>query len=148
VRAIDLVRPTLWAFFQYERREKTDSEIDQLYETWAKAFERKDTKAILDLLTPDYVLWAAGAPPMNRDSLAPRLTEAFSAYDIIPSFEREERLVSGDFAFERGWDIQQVRSRTGSEVRMQRQRVFLVLQRGADGRWRFARGVSQPGPAA
>jgi ketosteroid isomerase-like protein len=127
---------------------KIDSEIDQLYDAWGQAFERKNTEAILDLLTPDYVLWPAGAPAMNRDSLAPRLTAAFSAYDITPSFEREERLVSGDLAFERGWDIQQVRSRTGSDIKIQRQRVFLVLQRGADGRWRFARGMSQPGPPA
>ena len=126
---------------------KTDSEIDQLYQAWGQAFQRKNTEAILDLLTADYVLWPASASPMNRDSLAPRLAAAFSAYDITPSFEREERLVSGDFAFERGWDIQQVRSRTGSEVKIQRQRVFLVLHRGADGRWRFARGMSQPGPA-
>ena len=34
-----------------------DAEIDQLYEAWSKAFQRKDVPAILDLLTPDYVLW-------------------------------------------------------------------------------------------
>lgn len=128
--------------------EKTDSEIDQLYQAWGQAFQGKNTEAVLDLLTPDYILWPAGEPPMNRDSFALRLAAAFSAYDITPSFEREERVVSGDFAFERGWDIQQVRSRTGDEVRIQRQRVFLVLQLGTDGRWRFARGMSQPGPAA
>ena len=125
-----------------------DSEIDQLYEAWGEAFQRKSLPAILDLLTPDYVLWPAGAPPMSRDSLAPRLAETLSAYNVTPSFEREERLVSGDFAFERGWDIQRVRPCTGGEMKTHRQRVFLVLQRGADGRWRFARGMSQPGPAA
>jgi len=125
-----------------------DSEIDQLYEAWGEAFQRKNLPAILDLLTPDYVLWPAGAPAMSRDSLVPRLAATLSSYDVTPSFEREERLVSGDFAFERGWDIQRVRPCTGGEVKTHRQRVFLVLQRGADGRWRFARGMSQPGPAA
>ncbi|PYL30567.1 MAG: hypothetical protein DMF39_05140, partial [Verrucomicrobia bacterium] len=71
-----------------------DAEIDQLYEAWGKAFQRKDVPAILDLLTPDYVLWPAAAPAMSRDSLAPRLAATFSAYDVTPSFEREERLVS------------------------------------------------------
>ena len=126
---------------------KTESEIDHLYDAWAEAFQRKSSEAILDLLTPDYVLWPAGAPAISRDALVPRLVAAFTAYDIAPSFEREERLVSGDFAFERGWDIQRFRPRAGGEMKTHRQRVFLMLQRGTDGRWRFARGMSQPGPA-
>jgi uncharacterized protein (TIGR02246 family) len=125
---------------------KTDSEIEQLYEAWAAAFQRKSPEAILELLTPDYVLWPAGAPAISRDSLAPRLAAVLNIY-VTPSFEREERLVSGDFAFERGWDVQRFRPRVGGEMKTQRQRVFLVLQRGTDGRWRFARGMSQPGPA-
>lgn len=124
-----------------------DLEIDQLYAAWGEAFQRKNTEAILDLLTPDYLLWPAGAPAMNRESLRPRLVATFNAYDIMPSFEREERLMSGDFAFERGWDVQEIRPRSGGETTTHRQRVFLVLRRGADGKWRFARGMSQPGPA-
>ncbi|MGE5245790.1 MAG: YybH family protein [Betaproteobacteria bacterium] len=121
--------------------------IDALYAAWRDALERRDLEAILDLLTPDYVLWAPGAPPMDRELLRPRLAAALAAYDVIPSFEREERLVSGGLAFERGWDVQKLRPRVGGEERTQRQRVFLVLRRGADGRWRFARGMSQAGPA-
>jgi hypothetical protein len=71
-----------------------------------KAFQCKNVEAILDLLTPDYVLWPTGAPAIGRDSLAPRLAATLSAYDITPSFEREERVVAGELAFERGWDIQ------------------------------------------
>ena len=120
---------------------KTESEIDELYEAWAEAFQRKSPEAILDLLTPDYVLWPAGAPAINRDALAPRLAATLNSYDVTPSFKREERLVSGDFAFERGWDIQSFRPRAGGDTQTQRQRVVLVLQRGTDGRWRFARGI-------
>jgi ketosteroid isomerase-like protein len=122
--------------------------IDALYEAWSEAFGRKEVTAILALLTPDYALWPAGASPLDRESLKPRLADALATYDITPSFEREERLVSDGLAFERGWDVQRVRPRTGGEVKIQRQRVFLVLQRGSDGKWRFARGISQPGPAA
>jgi ketosteroid isomerase-like protein len=127
---------------------KADSEIDQLYAAWGEAFQRKNTDAILDLLTPDYLLWPADAPAMNRESLRPRLVATLDAYDVTPSFQRDERLVSGDFAFERGWDIQEIRPCSGGETKTHRQRVFLVLQRGTDGKWRFARGISQPGPAA
>jgi ketosteroid isomerase-like protein len=129
-------------------RSRADSEIDQLYQAWSEAFQSKNVDAILGLLTSDYVLWPTGAPAISRDSLVPRLSATLTAYDVTPSFEREERLMAGNFAFERGWDIQQVRPRTGGEMTTHRQRVFLVLQRGDDGRWRFARGMSQPGPAA
>ena len=127
---------------------ESGSEIDRLYEAWGDAFHRQDLQAILDLLTPDYLLWPAGALPMARDSLEPRLVATLGAYEVTPSFEREERLVAGDLAFERGWDVQQVRPRAGGEMKTQRQRVFLILQRGTDGKWRFARGMSQPGPTA
>jgi len=36
----------------------------------------------------------------------------------------------------------------GTPYRVGRQRVMLVLRRDAAGRWRFARGFSQPGPDA
>ena len=127
---------------------ESDLEIDKLYEAWGDAFHRQDLQAILDLLTSDYVLWPAGAPPMTRESLEPRLVATLGAYEVAPSFEREERIVTGDLAFERGWDVQQIRPRAGGEMKTHRQRVFLILRRGSDGKWRFARGMSQPGPAA
>jgi uncharacterized protein (TIGR02246 family) len=127
---------------------RQDLMIDALYTAWRDAFRRQDLEAILALVTPDYVLWAAGMPPMNAGELRPRLAAAFAAYEIDPMFESEERLVSDDLAFERGWDIQTLRPRAGGEVQSHRQRVFLLLRRCPDGVWRFARGMSQPGPAA
>ena len=126
----------------------SDPGIEALYSAWREAIRRSDVDAVMNLLTPDYVLWSPGAPPMSREDLAPRLRAALDAYEITPSFEREEQIVSGDLAFERGWDVQDARSRTGGESRSQRSRVFLVLRRGEDGQWRFARGMTQPGPAS
>lgn len=123
-----------------------NAEIDMLYAAWSRAFAARDVDAVLGLLTDDYRLWMPGRPPLDREALRPALTAAFAAYDVEPAFECEERLVDGDLAFERGWDVQVVRPRAGGPGRTQRQRVFLVLRRWADGRWRFARGMSQPGP--
>lgn len=125
-----------------------DAGIDALYAAWDDAFRRGDTEALLALLTDDYSLWAPGAGEMGVESLRPRLAAALAAYDVEPVFERVERIVSGDLAVERGWDVQTIRPRAGGPSRVQRQRVFVVLRRGADGRWRFARGISQPGPDA
>ncbi|HXH39260.1 MAG TPA: nuclear transport factor 2 family protein [Thermoanaerobaculia bacterium] len=121
-----------------------DSDIDTLYSAWRDAFRRHDVDAILELVTEDYVLFAPGAPPQMTGALRPRLEAALAAYEIDLDFEREERIVSGDLAFERGWDVQTVWPRDGGERRRQRQRVFLILRRGPDAVWRFARGMSLP----
>ena len=127
---------------------ESDPRIDDLYRAWGDAFHRQDVDAVIALLTPDYTLWAPGAPPLSADGLRPRLAAAFAAYEIIPTFECEERLVSGDLAFDRGWDTQKLCPRAGGEIQSHRQRVFLLLRRCPDDVWRFARGMSQPGPVA
>jgi ketosteroid isomerase-like protein len=127
---------------------QSEQSIDDLYAEWGEAFRRKDVDAIMELMTPDYVLWALGAPELNAEKLRPRLSAAFADYEITSTFECVERLVAGDLAVDRGWDIQRLRSRSGGEAIVNRQRVMLVLRCGSDGKWRFARGMSQPGPAA
>jgi ketosteroid isomerase-like protein len=124
----------------------SDPSIDRLYAAWRDAITRKDVEAIVGLLAPDYVLWAPNAAPMDIAQLRPRLRAALAIYDIEPSFEREEQIVSGSIAFERGYDVQVARPLAGGPVQVQRQRVFLLLVKGDDGEWRFARGMSQPGP--
>ena len=124
----------------------SDPRIDHLYSEWTDAFRRQDIEGILSLLTPDYVLWAPGAAPVDRNGLRPRLLAAFAANDVTSAFECEERLVSADLAFDRGWDTLTLRPRAGGKSQSHRQRVFLLLRRCSDGKWRFARGMSQSGP--
>ena len=93
------------------------------------------------------MLWAAGAPPLiGRESLRGMLERTFAVADIMPGFELEERIVSGDLAVDRGWDRQELRPKDGSPPRSGSQRVILVLRARWRGTWRFARGFSQPGP--
>jgi len=129
-------------------RHQSEPKIDALYEAWGEAFRRQNVDAILELMTPDYVLWAPGAPELDAEGLRPILRAAFTSYAITSTFECIERLVAGDLAVDRGWDVQQLQPRSGGEVKVNRQRVLLVLRRCADGEWRFARGMSQAGPAA
>lgn len=124
------------------------AEIDALYSAWSEAFRRGDVATILKLVTPDYALWAPGLPPIQADALRPQLEAAFAAYEVELVFERAERFVSGDLAVDFGFDVQTLRPRGGGPELLRRQRVVLVLRRGADSVWRFARGVSQPGPGA
>ena len=122
--------------------------IDDLYSAWSEAFRRQDVDAVVELMTPEYVLWAPGNPELDAEGLRPRLKAAFAAYEIASTFECVERLVAGDLAVDRGWDVQRLRSRSGGQEIVNRQRVMLVMRRSSDGKWRFARGMSQAGPAA
>jgi ketosteroid isomerase-like protein len=128
-------------------RINSESAIDDLYASWSEAFRRADVDAIVELLTADYVLWAPGAAELDAEALRPRLKAAFAAYEITSVFECVERLIAGDLAVDRGWDVQRLRSRSNGEERINRQRVMLVLRRSPDGKWRFGRGMSQPGPS-
>ncbi|MEP7344442.1 MAG: nuclear transport factor 2 family protein, partial [Gemmatimonadaceae bacterium] len=92
--------------------------IEAMYSSWISAFERADVDAILELLTPDYTLWAPGAPPMaGRDALRPILEAALAVYNVAPSFELEERMISGNLAVDIGWDVQAVRPKHGGPER-------------------------------
>ena len=126
----------------------TDPAIDELYRTWREAFGRGDVTGVLALLTSDYTLWPAGLPPMGVDGLRPQLEAAFAIYEIDSSFERIECFVSGNLAIDCGWDVQIVRPKSGGQPLTRRQRVWVILRRDGDARWRFARGIAQPGPAA
>ena len=118
------------------------------HRTLAAAFLQADDDAVVELMTPDYVQWSPGAADLEAAALRPRLEAAFAAYEVTSTFESVERLVAGDLAVDRGWDIQRLLSRSGGEEVVHRQRVMLVLRRSADGEWRFARGMPQLGPAA
>jgi uncharacterized protein (TIGR02246 family) len=125
-----------------------DPAIEALYGAWREAFGRGDVSGVFALLTPDYTLWPAGLPPIGIDGLRPQLEAAFAAYEIDSSFDRIECIVSGHLAVDCGWDVQVVRPKSGGQTITRRQRVWVILRRGNDARWRFARGIAQPGPTA
>jgi len=83
---------------------------------------------------------------MTIAELEPRLRAAFDTYDCAPSFERIELLTADDLAIDIGWDVQHLTPRAGGTPIVQKQRVCVVLRRGVDGVWRYARGMVQPGP--
>ncbi len=125
----------------------SDDEIRALHATWSDAVRRGDLEAALDLVSDDYVLWAPGAAPLvGRDAVRALLQAAMARYqEMDPTYESEECIVVGDLAVDRGWDVQAATVRETGERVTRRQRVTLVIRRSGDGRWRYARGMSQPG---
>jgi len=123
--------------------------IATVRDQWVAAVAARDVDAIRSLLTDDYEVWAHGTPPMRGADAAAAMGAALGKFEIAQSFDPIETVVSGDWAFERGIERMVVTSRDGSApARDVSQRALLILHRGADGRWRYARGMTNGLPAA
>jgi ketosteroid isomerase-like protein len=75
---------------------------------------------------------------------------ALARYAVTQQFEPIETIVAGNWAFQRGIERMRVEPRDGGPTREMTQRAMLILRRGDDGRWRYARGMTNglpPEPA-
>lgn len=121
--------------------------INETLARWAAAIAEADLDKIGALVTEDAVFWTHGQPPVNgRDALVQAFEPFFAQYTMQQSFECEELLVFDDHAFMRGLERNRLVSRDGEETMEVRQRAFSILRRGADGEWRFARGMTNLPP--
>jgi uncharacterized protein (TIGR02246 family) len=122
--------------------------IAKLHAAWVRAIEGSDASALAELVTDDYEVWANGAAPLTgRIAVTTAMAGALEVYSVEPAFESLELIVSGDWAFERGIERMRVTSRAGGAVQVRAQRALIVLRRDADGRWRYARGMTNMLPA-
>ena len=134
---------------ELEREEKA---IDQTFSDWMEAGKRGDVATLVSLITEDAEFWSHGAPALKgREAVTAMFQGFFSGFTIEQSFEALERIVAGDWAFVRGTEHNRVTPRGGETVEV-RQRAFMVLRREPDGRWRYARGMTNldtrpPSPA-
>jgi uncharacterized protein (TIGR02246 family) len=127
-----------------ERADEGDvAAIRSLHAEWVAAIRRGDHAALADLLDADYEGWTDGAPDLRgRATAVEVMRQALSQYEIEQRFESIELLLSGTLAVDRGIESFVLVPRSGGESRSQRQRALLVLRRGTDGRWRYARGMT------
>lgn len=121
--------------------------IAALRDAWMAAVASGDAEALRDLLTEDYEVWAnAAAPIVGVDGAVAAMRGALARFRVEQRFDAIETIVAGDWAIERGTESMRVTPIDGGESRDASQRALLVLRRGADGRWRFARGMTNQLP--
>lgn len=115
---------------------------------WVQAVADANPNALRDFLADDYEVWAHGAESIRGPAgAAAAMAGALARFDIAQSFEPIETVVCGDWAFERGIETMILTPREGGEPREIVQRALLILQRGSDGRWRYARGMTNGLPS-
>jgi RimJ/RimL family protein N-acetyltransferase/ketosteroid isomerase-like protein len=110
---------------------------------WIAAVAARDAEALRPLLTDDYEVWAnATAPLCGAEAAVAAMRGALERYHIQQSFEPVETVIAGDWAFERGLERMSVTPIGGGPTQTMTQRALLVLRRGGDGQWRYARGMT------
>lgn len=121
--------------------------IEETLRQWSEAVKHSDIDKIASLVTEEAVFWTHGAPEIKgRKALKQSFEPVFSQYEMIQDFQPEEIIISGDFAFIRGMEINRLESLEDEEETVVRQRAFSVLKRGSGGSWRFHRGMTNLPP--
>jgi len=118
--------------------------IDAVRDAWVAAVESGNASLLADLVTPDYEVWAHAAPALSGpQTVVAVMSAALAKYIAVTQrYEAQETIVAGDWAFQRGVEQIRVVPRDGGPAQEMRQRALLILRRGSDGRWRYARGMT------
>lgn len=114
---------------------------------WIAAVSGRDAEALRELIAPDYEVWANAAPSLaGPDAVISAMRVAMQRYDIEQSFESIDTVLAGDWAFERGIEQLKITPVGGGPTQTMRQRALLILRRGSDGQWQYARGMTNALP--
>jgi uncharacterized protein (TIGR02246 family) len=121
--------------------------IDRALSRWASALAGADVGLISDLVTEDAEFWTHGAEPLRgRSAVVNAFKPLLDTYELSQRFEEQERCLGPGWSLLRGVEVNTLRPRKGGPKTEVRQRAFSLLRRGNDGRWRFARGMTNQGP--
>jgi len=122
-------------------------EIAELFDHWRAAGRAGNAERLAELVTEDAEFWTPTLPPMiGREAVRSAFPPVFAQHDVDQEFHCRELIVSGDWAFARGLEVNRATPRAGGAEIVRRQRAFMVLRRDEDGQWRFARGMTHQAP--
>ena len=123
--------------------------IMALRDTWMSIVASGDSRGLAELVTDDYEVWTHGAPSLGgRRAVVDVMGAALARHTVTQSYEPAETVIAGNWAFQRGVERFRIVPRDGGPPRENAQRAFIVLRRGDDGRWRYARGMTNGLPTA
>jgi uncharacterized protein (TIGR02246 family) len=122
--------------------------IDRTLADWAAAVAEGDLALISSLVTQDAEFWTHGtAPLVGRGAVESAFKPLLEAYKFSQRFDEQERSIGPGWCLLRGVEFNTLEPRNGGPQREVKQRAFSILRRESDGRWRFARGITNQGPA-
>jgi ketosteroid isomerase-like protein/predicted nucleotidyltransferase len=117
--------------------------IDAVRDAWMAVVASGDARGLADFVTPDYEVWAHGAPVMGGpQTVVALMGAALAKYSVKLSYDALETVIAGVWAFQRGVERIRAVPHDGGPAQEQAQRALLILRRCDDGRWRYARGMT------
>ena len=126
-----------------QHTEEKVAEIYQLFKAWRSAIEVGDAKKIASLVTEDAEFWSNGAPPLKgRRALETAFKPFLAKYIFSQKYDCYELILRGDIAFIRGLERNTKVPREGGTAIFTRQRAFSIIRQSKDGKWLFARGMT------
>lgn len=129
---------------EVERIEAEKGVIRHLYRLWAELLRAEALPELMQMLAHDVVLLPENAPPLvGRPQVEAIYRQLFAGFCVEQVFREEELHVAGDFAYVRGReDVRALPKNGGPAQVIENRRTLMILHRGTDGRWRFARGMT------
>ena len=118
-------------------------EIYFLFEQWRKAVDEGNAKKVSLLVTEDAEFWPQGGNPIRgRSALEAAFKPFLLKYEFIQNYECIELSIRENIAFVRGIEHNTKIPRNGGKAITTRQRAFSVVRRTSEGKWLFARGMT------
>lgn len=116
--------------------------IKKIHEIAAQAVRDGDVATYIELFTEDGIYLWPGAPAIvGRDSLRAWFEKRFSEYSTELEKTIEEIEILGDWAFERGSEVSNIRNRSTDEVQVVRGKFINIFRKQSDGSWKIARRI-------
>jgi uncharacterized protein (TIGR02246 family) len=117
--------------------------VEQLTADWTAAVNAKDAARLASMVTEDCVFLAPNAPPLRgRETVRQIYANLFARFDVTQKFHFEEIQPMGDWAFGWGTDDIIMTPVGGGQPAHYAGHGVSILRRGADGQWRFTRGIN------
>ncbi len=125
------------------QKEDDRKAIERLLRNWKTAVLQEDLTTLAAMVTEQAEFWTHEAAPLiGRDALVAAFEPFLAEYSMQQDYQCKELIITGEWAFIRGLEVNKLTQKTTGEIRISKQRAFSVLQKDGQGQWRFARGMT------
>lgn len=108
--------------------------IEELMRDWKIAVQKEDFSALGNMVTEHAEFWMQKTDPLTgRAALMAAFKPFWAEYKMQQNYQCREMIISGEWAFLRGVEVNTLTNKASGDVRISQQRAFSVLQKMVKG---------------